>query len=1212
MCDPLHPPESDRPKLWRFFPCVFLAVSLAGVSVLGQNEDEVDGEEVIELNPFVVTERDDRGYVSTNSVSGAGINMAIRDIPVPLEVLNAEYIEDLQATDLDETLQYSAGVYTQSFESSASSGVNPFNDRSPSAGGNVNDDNANVISIRGYKVPNQQRMGFRVGGNVPSYGVVLGGSTDTITTARTEVVRGPQALLYGINVLSGIVNMQAKRPLEQHHLSSSLSMGNLGYWRATLDAGGPATDFLRVRALAAYQEDGDEIDYRSDRRLTVALQLDLDLTDRANLFIEYVHADQRREGIGPQFFSLNDSWPADRTGFSWTNEWGETMTFGRDDPTVDFNDYLGTVYSDPVIRKDGRTYEFPDLGPYYNVSGPDTFLERKENNLLALLAVSILDSLDLELGAYYTRLEDEVFSVDLNVSQGNRGKLLWNDRKFLENNPEYDASDLIGAGFAEGLLLPVRQKVLNAPYGDKVNFHEPGWDDKFDRIWASYAWYRRPVTAETLQLRGRLAYEAETDWGGVPANHTLMLGYHFIQDEIEFVSGSVSGFSGQVRSYSNVYTPSGSDDTEPTEHGDPFNLRSSVFDYTPLRYNGEAVATLGNVTTGNLGVAASTLDVARSGWKKAHLTFRGAYGVYVGQFWKDRLTLIAGARHDSYQVKEMEQLIPLNRERTETTARVEIVNGIPQVIVETNSYYLSDERLGHDRVPVAIGYGNEEWVAREDFSDELNDKIGDSISRLREVLPNGTVEFNYPDGAKTFDTATYGFTYRIIEPLSAYFLHSEGIFPNTGQRDGANKPIDAEQTVNNEIGLKFDLLDGRLSGTLSVYQIERKNAVYFFEAAPAPAKWHGGELGPMNTNDSRAFSAAAAAGAGSDYFNGAYYPVMMGVALPYVIKAFEEAGIALPGNLFASNAFEPWGGETKFGKDVFNADGPRGEVHVYAYYDTLLNDPDAEILKNAFDMAMDRVHVPNEVNGELGPYNGDPISWYPLEGIVNNPSEGRGANVTFEEKGIGMDGQIIAKPFRDRDFQLIFTFSHQNREVAGNGFTLVDAIDPITGENWGTQYDIWVYYLGRENFADPTRASTYNGASVKGIDLSFVPKTSFRLWAKYGFQEWVPGLELGGGLSYNGSVKTSVAVGGADLAINRYPTPDLPSRYQAGMFVGYSPKDEWFGAQWRFSLNVYNLFDDTEAVATASYVNDYGTEVKRRTRQYYQPRSFRIKVSASF
>jgi hypothetical protein len=70
-------------------------------------------------------------------------------------------------------------------------------------------------------------------------------------------------------------------------------------------------------------------------------------------------------------------------------------------------------------------------------------------------------------------------------------------------------------------------------------------------------------------------------------------------------------------------------------------------------------------------------------------------------------------------------------------------------------------------------------------------------------------------------------------------------------------------------------------------------------------------------------------------------------------------------------------------------------------------------------------------------------------------------------------------------------------------------------------------------------------------------------------------------------------------------------RTEADAALYYSFK--WLDADWRLSLNGYNLTDDTEglAVTTISDPNT-GRTVEKRTRVLYAPRSYRFGVSVDF
>ena len=273
----------------------------------GEQEETKENveEEVFDLPVFEVETRYDRGYISTNTTSGTSLNTLVRDLPMGLEVINQEFIEDIQATDMKEALSYSPGVFLETYQNTSAAN-SAFSDRSrdvsPSTGIAADEFNDAVI-IRGYSVPNQQRLGFRVGSIVPGYGVALGGITDSANIERQEVVRGPQALLYGINVLSGIVNIIPKKPLAERRTYITLGAGSDGYLRSILDTTGPLVEnTLHYRLIGATLEEDDWIDYKKESRTYYAAQLEYYFSDKLKLFLEGQYAEYTHEGIGPQFF----------------------------------------------------------------------------------------------------------------------------------------------------------------------------------------------------------------------------------------------------------------------------------------------------------------------------------------------------------------------------------------------------------------------------------------------------------------------------------------------------------------------------------------------------------------------------------------------------------------------------------------------------------------------------------------------------------------------------------------------------------------------------------------------------------------------------------------------------------------------------------------------------------------------------------------------
>lgn len=1188
----------------------FCALPLSAQDAENDAPDEDSEEEVVELDPFQVTTTDDRGYLTTNSTSLTSINDLIRDLPVGVDVVNTEFIEDIQATDMKEALAYSAGVYFSTQQNTSSANTAVSRDYSPSSGAKASEFN-DVVIIRGYSVPNQQRMGFRVGTIVPGYGVTLGGITDSANIERQEVVRGPQSLLYGINVLSGIVNFLPKEPLPEVRTNVGLSVGSRGFMRALFDHTGPVLkDTLNYRFIASYLEQDYETDFKNQQRDYVGLQFKWTPNDKLSLFLEAQYASNRVEGIGQQFYygtvtGLNN--------FDFGNRYDERYAFGYDyDNSAVFDQAylvkdpnLGALVEGLGVVQEGSSYyteegatllipnplndysqSFDLKSRHHNVSGPDTFREREEWDLLSVLRYRPTDDLNIELGVFYTTVEDEEFNVRLQTINNSYNTIIPGNVEQQALNPELVsmAVDPLGFGVGELFLSP---SPLQNETGVAIA----------DRKYATYFWYRKPTSSESLQMRLRLAYTFDTLWfDRIDATHTITGGLQFIQDDVSFVNDQWN-----TRTY---YSSGPEGDNRLAE--DPLIFRNSIFDTEPIRYD----PSLGDLAIpGNLRIVDTFSEdapdyIKRSGWYDVTLWYRGQYLVYHGKYLNDRLTAIAGVRRDSYQAREKERLRILDPDH------------------DTSFWQGNREGGGYAQVPYFAGYGDGEFAGIDALPDTLNAKVAAEVSAYHAENPRGTTAHLFDD-FQNYVTKTLGLSFRVSDSISAYYLFSEGIFPNTGQRDGAYQPMEAESTVNNEVGIKFELFHRKISGRIAFWQINRENAVWNWEYAPAPAKWWGGPANVAGTEDSSSFSPDRVDLWTSESGSNEARDIRYGVAQDYVVLAYEQLGMEVP----MRRGLVLWQEMTDLGAvgaATTTARNPRDPTDNFpsifvSYHDVVAADSESG-QRNPLALALD-LAVRNSENLKM---EGFPIYYFgsalPTHQWSHSASDNgvNGANVAFEEEGRGIDGQIIVSPFDDNRYQLIFGYSYQKREVTSfnlvSGYA-VDGNGDILDERglYTTPYDIWVMLLGPENFENPADPSTLRSGAINGIDLSFVPRTNFNLWNKYSFKNgFLKGLELGGGVNFYGKTPTSVEVGGSNMNLNPYPTPDIPSHFTGDLYVGY--RTRLWDVDWRLSLNVYNVANTIKEEAVAFY-DESASDLRsryRRTLQYYDARSVRVSLSATF
>lgn len=1167
-------------------PLVFLLAALPAINAQEASSlATMPDDEVYEMPVFQVDTAQDDRYLAANAVSGTRINTPIKELPMSLEVITSEFMEDIGADDFRESLRYSSGILNEtSLLSTGAEGSN--NDRSPSSRVSPGNRN-NAIIIRGFSAPFQQRMGFRIGsyigikGNASDGrgGIVLGSLIDSVSVDRNEVVRGPGALLYGLGVLSGIVNVLPKRPLPAFHTNLKVSYGSHNYKRAALDTTGPilkngSEAYLSYRLMGAWQDEDNWADHQSQKRQYLAGQLQWHPFKSATLFLEYQYGRQELYGTGASEIRYNAALPGVtnawqhslyssegfRNPYNETYVWGEEDFFGPDPAIWDPNQW-DDIWNTTRLPGLPAGFQIPDEaltlqpleGPFNDertsrVTGSDPYYIRDEWSFIGNFECKILEGLTVNLGAYINHQDTEELLLRSGIYVNGMGD---------------------GISFQPGLYKDAQGNVFDRiPDGYLFGLLNPGVADQslvIQRLGMGYWWTKQPQMATTVQVRAEANYQFETPFlFGTRATHSFLLGRHDLKDQADVAVGAESVQSVAATSVYPQYVKEGLDVNEDVIYGDPVFLRS-FFDWTqPFVYQGEPLARPAEDYY--------TIDVF----------YTGHYGVYHGKWFDDKLGIIAGVRTDRYQAKEDRWLR-------------EAYNPDNVRLGSVDSYYVYDE-------------------------------------------------------AVKVETFSFGATYEVTKAFNVYAVIAEGVVPVTSQFDGNGDAIDPELSKSIEFGVKFDLLDRRISGAIAAFRIDRENAIWKFGAAPNPGEWKGGrnpQPPPANSLDPAFLANGEPLTYGVSYnlyfrdlvekkahrnasvqalidsgkisgdqkhwldklglFERKVGPVSLGIQkqakyneLPrwddYDLLSGQLPPIPSQG---VSYVFGQIGSES-----VTTAGN---EPYVYVIYGYPANNVDYALAQDPELQAIMEVAYNEAFNG-THPETIAPIA--SNHGTNASSAAGR-PNVTFEEEAIGFDGQIVLTPIKD--LQIILSYAHVERE-ASSAFRLASTV-PQGYEslgNIGTEYDVWVRAFGRDAFADPKDPTTIKDEALAGTSLYYGSEDTFSLWGRYNFSEdWIPGLGVGLGFRYIGEAQTHVAIGSDAGLSNRYPTPPLPAYTVTDAALYYKRKFKYF--DFDLSLNVYNLFDKTELATYATYQNfDYPELAEnRRSIRYLDPRYFRLTLTIS-
>lgn len=403
-----------------------------------------DGETVV-LSPFSVVTDKDNGYGATNAISGSRVNTAIKDIPLPIQVITNDFINDIGATDLRRSLAYVSGIGLQSQNDLENNG-GTFG--SPYGPGGVNNPEGVTSNINGVQL---KIRGF-ITNNVLRDGFYRGSPSDAVNIDRIEVVQGPNALLYGTGNFGGVVDYLTKRPLDRQQGSASVAYGSHNFVRGTLDVTGPVAPTLSYRVVGSAESSDTHIDHQSSSHYFISPSLLWKPTKTTEILVQAEYSDAKQNGFG--FRALR---AAQGTGATPIN-----------------NDQLEATgfYWPPGADK--RTW---------NLGGPDTFNNQQQSNIEIIGTQRLFRETDwvpqVDFLVGYNRTDYDVQTRDANggIQQVSVG------------NPGFNLSQTIVLTSIDNGIGGATPSNGNLQYGT------------FDNEVVRYAWTERDATTTRDQVR---------------------------------------------------------------------------------------------------------------------------------------------------------------------------------------------------------------------------------------------------------------------------------------------------------------------------------------------------------------------------------------------------------------------------------------------------------------------------------------------------------------------------------------------------------------------------------------------------------------------------------------------------------------------------------------------------------------------------------------
>lgn len=252
-----------RQKLPKKFLSLLVITLLPVQPMLAQEAD--DDSDIIELSPFVVNTTDDVGYLATSTLAGTRLNTELRDLGAAITVVTQEFLQDLDASDVTEYLQYTAGAEVGGTWGNFAGGETVVDSRGRATQAAARENPQGNQRIRGIGAAQLTRNYFRTDFSADSY-----------NTERVTINRGPNAVLFGIGNPAGVIESTTKRAQTGRDLTNlGFRFGREDSYRATLDANRVLIDGrLAVRIAGLHETDyfKQKPAFEKDRRIYAALE----------------------------------------------------------------------------------------------------------------------------------------------------------------------------------------------------------------------------------------------------------------------------------------------------------------------------------------------------------------------------------------------------------------------------------------------------------------------------------------------------------------------------------------------------------------------------------------------------------------------------------------------------------------------------------------------------------------------------------------------------------------------------------------------------------------------------------------------------------------------------------------------------------------------------------------------------------------------------
>lgn len=313
------------------------------------------------IAPLSIEAPADTGYKAERIVSATRTDTPLIDVPQSITVVTSDQLRDIAATSIGDAIRYVPGVTTAQGEG-----------------------NRETIIFRG----NSSTADFFVDGlrdDIQTY-------RDLYNIERLEILRGPNAMIFGRGGVGGVINRVTKQAGWDRIIGGRIEVGEYDFYRGNVDLGGPLSDLAAVRVNGVYENSESYRDGVYIERWGVNPTAALRLTDDTLLQFSYEHFEDER--IGDRGVPASGLLPAvgaapigplrtDRSLF-----FGDPRASGNSTNTDALQLALEHRFSDAVTLR--QRFRYADYSKFYANIYPDAFVTPTSGPRAGLPSINIL------------------------------------------------------------------------------------------------------------------------------------------------------------------------------------------------------------------------------------------------------------------------------------------------------------------------------------------------------------------------------------------------------------------------------------------------------------------------------------------------------------------------------------------------------------------------------------------------------------------------------------------------------------------------------------------------------------------------------------------------------------------------------------------------------------------------------------------------------